>query len=111
MKLYTAVLSLLVFSGTAAAQNPDPSKWTCRNLSDSGGYVNPDDFWHPGVPANFTSSRGVGPATGSFEASSAGGSGRTTRGPCGFRFRQPCHSHLLSPETISRLRAPSLCFC
>lgn len=43
MKLYTAVLSLLVFSGTAAAQNPDPSKWTCRNLSESGGYVAPDE--------------------------------------------------------------------
>lgn len=43
MKLYTAVLSLLVFSGSAAAQNPDPSKWTCRNLSDSGGYANPDE--------------------------------------------------------------------
>lgn len=43
MKIYTAVLSLLLFSTAAAAQNPDPSKWTCRNLSDSGGFVNPDE--------------------------------------------------------------------
>src|ERR1700722_1616619 len=43
MKIYTAVLSLLLFSTAAAAQNPDPSKWPCRNLSDSGGFVNPDE--------------------------------------------------------------------
>ena len=43
MKIYTAVLSLLLFSTAAAAQKPDPSKWTCRNLSDSGGFVNPDE--------------------------------------------------------------------
>jgi hypothetical protein len=43
MKIYTAVLSLLLFSSAAAAQNPDPSKWTCRNLSDSGGFVNPGE--------------------------------------------------------------------
>jgi hypothetical protein len=43
MKIYTAVLSLLLFSTAAAAQNPDPSKWTCRNLSDSGGFVNPGE--------------------------------------------------------------------
>lgn len=43
MKIYTAVLSLLLFSTVAAAQNPDPSKWTCRNLSDSSGPVNPDE--------------------------------------------------------------------
>jgi hypothetical protein len=40
MKIHTAVLSLLLFATAAAAQNPDPSKWTCRNLSDSGGFVN-----------------------------------------------------------------------
>jgi len=43
MKICTAVLSLLLFSTAAAAQNPDPSKWTCRNLSDSGGFLNPDE--------------------------------------------------------------------
>jgi hypothetical protein len=43
MKIHTAVLSLLLFSTAAAAQNPDPSKWACRNLSDSGGFVNPDE--------------------------------------------------------------------
>ena len=43
MKIRTAVLSLLLFSTAAAAQNPDPSKWTCRNLSDSGGFVNTDE--------------------------------------------------------------------
>jgi len=32
-------LSLLIFSGVASAQSVDPSKWMCRNLSDSGGYV------------------------------------------------------------------------
>jgi hypothetical protein len=32
---------LVLASGTFAqtAQNPDPSKWMCRNLADSGGYV------------------------------------------------------------------------
>jgi hypothetical protein len=39
MKTFTAILSLLMFSSVAAAQNPDPSKWKCRNLSDSGGYL------------------------------------------------------------------------
>jgi len=43
MKIRTAVLSLLLFSTAAAAQNPDPSKWTCRDLSDSGGFVNTDE--------------------------------------------------------------------
>jgi hypothetical protein len=43
MKIYTAILSLLLFSTAAAAQNPDPSKWACRSLSDSGGFVNPDE--------------------------------------------------------------------
>lgn len=43
MKIHIAVLSLLLFSTAAAAQNPDPSKWTCRNLPDSGGFVNPDE--------------------------------------------------------------------
>jgi hypothetical protein len=34
-------LYLVLASGTFAqtAQNPDPSKWMCRNLADSGGYV------------------------------------------------------------------------
>lgn len=39
MKIVTAVLSLLMFSSIAAAQSPDPSKWMCRNLSDSGGFT------------------------------------------------------------------------
>jgi hypothetical protein len=43
MKIHTAVLALLLFATAAAAQNPDPSKWTCRNLSDSGGFVDPDE--------------------------------------------------------------------
>lgn len=43
MKIHTAVLSLLLLSTATAAQNPNPSKWTCRNLSDSGGFVNPDE--------------------------------------------------------------------
>lgn len=34
-------LYLVLASGTFAqtAQNPDPSKWMCRNLSESGGFV------------------------------------------------------------------------
>lgn len=39
MKIATMVLSLLLFSGFAFAQSPDPSKWMCRNLSDSGGFT------------------------------------------------------------------------
>jgi hypothetical protein len=30
----------LALASGAFAQSPDPSKWTCRNLSDSGGFVN-----------------------------------------------------------------------
>jgi hypothetical protein len=39
MKTVTATLALLMFSGVAAAQNPDPSKWMCRNLSESSGFL------------------------------------------------------------------------
>jgi hypothetical protein len=39
MKTVTAILSLLVLSSIASAQNPDPSKWMCRNLADSGGFA------------------------------------------------------------------------
>ena len=39
MKLTMAVLSLLACATLACAQNPDPSKWMCRNVSESGGFV------------------------------------------------------------------------
>ena len=39
MKTVTAILSLLTLSGVASAQSPDPSKWMCRNLADSGGFT------------------------------------------------------------------------
>jgi hypothetical protein len=39
MKTITAILGLLVFSGVANAQNPDPAKWMCRNIAESGGFV------------------------------------------------------------------------
>jgi hypothetical protein len=39
MKTLTVTLTLFMFSGVAAAQNPDPSKWMCRNLSESGGFL------------------------------------------------------------------------
>jgi hypothetical protein len=39
MKTTIAIFCLLAFSGMANAQNPDPSKWMCRNLADSGGFV------------------------------------------------------------------------
>ncbi len=39
MKTITAILCVLVFSGKASAQNPDPSKWMCRNVAESGGFV------------------------------------------------------------------------
>jgi hypothetical protein len=39
MKLATAILLLLMLSTAASAQSPDPSKWMCRNLADSGGFV------------------------------------------------------------------------
>ena len=39
MKSITAILCLLVFSGATGAQSPDPSKWMCRNLADSGNFA------------------------------------------------------------------------
>ena len=39
MKFTAAVLSLLVFATVASAQNPDASKWMCRNLTESGGFT------------------------------------------------------------------------
>jgi hypothetical protein len=39
MKTVTVFVSLLLFSSMASAQSADPSKWMCRNLADSGGYV------------------------------------------------------------------------
>ena len=30
---------MTVFSNVASAQSPDPSKWMCRNLADSGGFL------------------------------------------------------------------------
>src|SRR5271170_802219 len=39
MKATTAILSLLVLSTVASAQNPDPNKWMCRNLADSGNFT------------------------------------------------------------------------
>jgi len=39
MKTVTGILSLLIFSSVASAQSPDPSKWMCRNLADSGNFT------------------------------------------------------------------------
>jgi hypothetical protein len=39
MKTVIAVLCMMVFSSVASAQSPDPSKWMCRNLADSGGFT------------------------------------------------------------------------
>ena len=39
MKTAIAILSLVMFSRVASAQSPDPSKWMCRNLADSGGFT------------------------------------------------------------------------
>ena len=39
MKVVMAVLSLLACATVVCAQNPDPSKWMCRNLADSGGFA------------------------------------------------------------------------
>jgi hypothetical protein len=39
MKPAIAVLSLLILSSAASGQSADPSKWMCRNLSDSGGFT------------------------------------------------------------------------
>ena len=39
MKTITAILGVLAFSSMASGQNPDPSKWMCRNLADSGGFA------------------------------------------------------------------------
>jgi hypothetical protein len=39
MKIVTAFLSVLIFSSVASSQSPDPAKWMCRNLADSGGFI------------------------------------------------------------------------
>jgi hypothetical protein len=39
MKTITAIFCLVAFSSIASAQGPDPSKWMCRNVADSGGFV------------------------------------------------------------------------
>src|SRR5271170_5968630 len=39
MKTVIAILSLVMLSSAASAQIPDPSKWMCRNLADSGGFL------------------------------------------------------------------------
>jgi len=39
MKTITAIFCLLVLSSVASAQSADPSKWMCRNLADSGGFL------------------------------------------------------------------------
>jgi hypothetical protein len=39
MKTIFAILCSLALSSVASAQNPDPSKWMCRNVADSGGFV------------------------------------------------------------------------
>lgn len=39
MKTATAILFLLLLSSVTSAQSPDPAKWMCRNLADSGGFL------------------------------------------------------------------------
>jgi hypothetical protein len=39
MKTIAAIFCLVAFSSIASAQSPDPSKWMCRNLTDSGGFT------------------------------------------------------------------------
>jgi hypothetical protein len=39
MKTVIAILSVVMSCSVASAQNPDPSKWMCRNLADSGGFL------------------------------------------------------------------------
>jgi hypothetical protein len=39
MKTIIAIFCLLACSSMVNAQSPDPSKWMCRNVADSGGFV------------------------------------------------------------------------
>jgi hypothetical protein len=39
MKTAIGILGLLALSSAASAQSPDASKWMCRNLADSGGFL------------------------------------------------------------------------
>ncbi|MGC1966885.1 MAG: hypothetical protein WA673_10510, partial [Candidatus Acidiferrales bacterium] len=39
MRTAVAILALLAVSTVASAQNPDPAKWMCRNIADSGGFT------------------------------------------------------------------------
>jgi hypothetical protein len=76
MKTVIAILSLALFSGIASGQTPDPSKWMCRNLADSGNFTyqgetifgtqacRPIPQATPAAPAtNATSSQAAGMAT------------------------------------------------
>jgi hypothetical protein len=39
MKTAIVILCMMVFSNVVSAQSPDPAKWMCRNLADSGGFT------------------------------------------------------------------------
>ena len=39
MNTAIAILCMMVLSSVTSAQSPDPSKWMCRNVADSGGFV------------------------------------------------------------------------
>ncbi|MGB6846450.1 MAG: hypothetical protein WBE09_16275 [Candidatus Acidiferrales bacterium] len=39
MKTGIAILAVVMVAGVASAQSPDASKWMCRNLAESGGFL------------------------------------------------------------------------
>src|SRR5580704_787277 len=109
MKTITMALSLLIFSGVAAAQNPDPSKWMCRSLAESGGFLYQGETIFgtqacrpvpqsaaapvPAASASPTATRAV--------ADSATGSTPSAAAPKGFLLEDGTPVHLVLSENLS----------
>lgn len=63
MKTGMAILAVLALSSVASAQNPDPAKWMCRNLADSGGFVYQGESVFGNVGCRPIPQAGAAPAT------------------------------------------------
>jgi hypothetical protein len=105
MKTVTAILSLLVLSSIASAQSPDPSKWMCRNLADSGGFTYQGETIFgtqacrpipQGTPA--ASATPVAAAAPKQEASPVSGNGAVTA-PVASATPQPAPGGAQQPDT------------
>jgi hypothetical protein len=112
MKTITMALSLLILSSFAAAQNPDPSKWMCRNLAQSGGYLYQGETVFDTqacrpipqtAPAAATATATVSPAATVTEPSPAASATVPTPSvaPKGFLLEDGTPVHLVLSENLS----------